>query len=743
MRIEMKMHVCHSERERRKRPRSPRTSFARDLFRDEHGFTTTSMVLSLLITLSLVFASAQVYRINSASAEVQDVADAAALAAETQVAEYMLVVRMCDAIVLSLSLTGLTVLGLGIAALCTPFTAPASAALIKASRHILKMRDTFSTRAIKVLGKLQRALPYYAAACAAGVAQANNGASSGAVYLGAALLVPSKGSIKGADDDGESEQLLDDVEEDADEIRRKAEEAEEAAKEANRSKERAFARDCGDNPEYCMFERADHLAGLAGSDNPLFTSVDTWSFSVALDRARAYYHQRAIIESPSYASLEEQARSSLRARFYRYAERELANGYVYESDGSFSAYFPHLPQNTSEMRMTALYTDVVFPVTTEVIEGDDDEEDEVVKTMHAWPGCPEAAATLELGSIEQMEEGGYETCPVCGFTASSMGNVAAASTSIPNGFEYHYDAVAREAAVYQEARHRADEPKDQVKDKVESLLDQLSKAIGAVAGKRIHVEPPGRYGAVALVVNAGSTDSAGLFGSAFVSHSATLGPRAALSAATLLDEGTNEGSTIITSLLDGLGGDANVFAGVAGIVLSCWSWMLSFYSNGQTAITDGIENGLNALPLSGESGLGTWAADALRKAIESVGLEPVELGALKPVLVNSAHVAAKAEGALGKLVSIKKAVYAHPLMSTDLFGSLLTDAESQIQSTIATAGESIEIASIQLNGDDGTSIPVTIALPDSVRQMGADAVAGLFGSIRSFYVQVTGVQVWE
>ena len=80
---------------------------ARDLFRDEQGFTTTGMVLSLLITLALVFTAAQVYRINSASAEVQDVADAAALAAENQVAEFMIIARFCDAVVLSLSLSHL------------------------------------------------------------------------------------------------------------------------------------------------------------------------------------------------------------------------------------------------------------------------------------------------------------------------------------------------------------------------------------------------------------------------------------------------------------------------------------------------------------------------------------------------------------------------------------------------------------------------------------------------------------
>ena len=116
-------------------------SAGRDLFKDESGFTTTGMVLSLLITLALVFTAAQVYRINSASAEVQDVADAAAPAAENQVAEYMIVVRFCDAVVLSLSLTGLVVTGLGLAAMCTPATAMVSEALIEAGKNLIRQRD--------------------------------------------------------------------------------------------------------------------------------------------------------------------------------------------------------------------------------------------------------------------------------------------------------------------------------------------------------------------------------------------------------------------------------------------------------------------------------------------------------------------------------------------------------------------------------------------------------------------------
>ena len=86
----------------------------------------SGMVLSLLVTRALVFSAGQAYRVGSASSEVQNVADAAALAAQNEVGEFMIVVRVCDAAVLSLSLTSLVATGLGVAALCTPASASAS-----------------------------------------------------------------------------------------------------------------------------------------------------------------------------------------------------------------------------------------------------------------------------------------------------------------------------------------------------------------------------------------------------------------------------------------------------------------------------------------------------------------------------------------------------------------------------------------------------------------------------------------
>ena len=707
----------------------------RFVFRDEHGFTTTSMVLSLLVTLSLLFVTAQVYRVNSAAAEVQDVADSAALAAENQVAEFMLVARFCDGVVLSLSLTAIVTTGLGIAALCTPVTAPASEALLKAARHLFDARDSFSNRATSALDKLQKALPFFSAACAVSVARANNVDSEGSNYLGVALLVPSKGEpiSLGAGDKGED--VLEDADEQADDIRDKAEEAEEAAEKANECKERAFLHDCGYNPNYCMYERAAHLAALSGGENPLYSSVDTWSFSAALDRARSYYLRRMSSEQAVDGSVGEQVRSTMRARFYAYAWEQVAGGYVWEDEDSFEADFPRLPKNTAEMRQTELYFEGVYLITNE----------EEGATMHAYTGCPGAVGeTLGYGSIEYMESTGLRKCPICGFRASTLGKVAAASSSIENGFEYHYDIVAREAEEYEKARREADEQKEKVEDQAGDLLDRIGEAIRECADKRIDPKPPGRFGTVAFVANVGTTSAAGGFASGFVSDAGSLGTRVAVSAATLVDEGSDEGKTVINSLLDGLREDGGVLVGAAGIVLDAWSWMLKAYCDGQSAVVDGVEAGLDSLPLVGTSGLGAWASEKLTDAIAAVGLQPAKIGALKPVILNSAHVAAKADGSFASAyVGLKQRIIGHPLVSTDLFSAVMTEAERAAIERVGEIGDSVEIASIELLGEGGPSIPITIPIPDAAKAEGVGLIQSVFEQLRSFHAETAEVRAWE
>lgn len=132
--------------------------------RDEDGMTTVGMVVSLLLALSMIFSSAQVYRIQSVSSRVQSVADAGALAAGNVVAEFMVAVRVCDSVALSLSLTSLTSTGLGIVACCVPGGQGVGAKLLEAGARVADARDSFSKTASEGLTRVQKTLPFLAAA---------------------------------------------------------------------------------------------------------------------------------------------------------------------------------------------------------------------------------------------------------------------------------------------------------------------------------------------------------------------------------------------------------------------------------------------------------------------------------------------------------------------------------------------------------------------------------------------------
>lgn len=702
--------------------------------RDEAGFTTVGMVLALLITLSLVFSSAQVYRIMSVSADVQGVSDAVALAAENEVGEFMIVVRVCDAVVLSLSLTGIVATGLGVAALCTPATAAASETLLAAGRNVMEARDSFAEKASAGLERLQGLLPFLAAANGASVAQANGGGPLSSSYLGLALLVPTEGEPIGIAAGGEGAKLADAAEGEAEELSRAGERAERAAQQANAQKEQAWRRDCGDAPGYCMYERASALAGMPASENPRYRSVDAWSFSVALDRAKAYYRCRAKAESPEGSSVDEQARSALRARFYAYAAEEVGKGYVHETEESFDALFPRLPRNTDEMRGTALYTEQSYPVT----------DGAGGPVMHAWPGCPSAGGASSFGSVSQMEDGDYATCPDCGFAASSLGKVAAASSSIDNGFEYHYAAVAEACDAYRKAREQLDPLAVEVRERAGGLFDRCRSALEEAAGCRIDARPPGRFGAVAFVVaDSNAAPSAG-FESAFVAATGRLGARAAVSAATLVADTAQEGRSVVSSLLDGLADDGGAAVGAAGVVLDCWSGMLHAYLEGQQALQQALRQAVDAVPFASASGLGTWAAAAFGEVVGALGLQPAKLDALKPVLVNSAHVAAEdASGFSARLLSAKEQAIAHPSSSTDVFSSLVTGAEQEALEGVEALDGRIQVAVIEPLGEEGPSIPLSIALPPAAKNAASGLIEDVADGIRSVYAQVTGVRAWE
>lgn len=698
----------------------------------EDGFSTVGMVLALLITLSLIFTCAKVYEVNSISAQVQETADAAVLAAENTVGEFYIVVTVCDAITFTLSLTMLVVLGIGIICACIPPTAALSKALIDASSKIGKARDSFYESARKSLDTLQKALPFVATARAQEVLRANS-SEGNSEFFGIVVLAPWQGQQDEALVFEKANQAQEAVSESEQELRDQAAKAEEAAQRANEWKQHAYTHDSGSQTQYCMYERAAQLAGMSGSSNPYFSSVDTWNFQAALSRAQTYYQLRYENEKPKGSSVDEQSNSALRKQFYSYAFKTVGEGYVHETDTSFEASFPLLPKNTEEMRQTSLYTDSIYPKTQDA---------QGLFTLHAWGGCPGCVGqpSVGSGSIKDMDGNGtYTTCPYCKFASSSMGKVAAASSNIENGFEYHYNEVAQAAREYQKARSELDPLSSEIKDLANGLLDQVFEGITEACSKRIKLLPPGHWGAVALVVDTSAPLSRFPFAFVECEGSGSLGVRSALSSSTLVRESSDEGKNVLTSFLDGLDSQ-NAAVGAAKTVLSIWSGMLGVYTGGHEALSASIENVINGIPLASASGLGTWAADEFEKRVDDVGFSPPDLLARKAVLVNSVHVLEVDSSTFSaQLLSAKQTVLQY---GESGINGAVSAAESLAGSVVESLDTEFQIATIVLL-EGKVEIPITVSLPAVVTEGLSGAFQAGIDKLYSAVASWTGARQWR
>lgn len=691
------------------------------LFRDEEGITTIGMSVSIFLCIALIFTSAQLYRISSASAEIQEVADASALAADNEVAEFVAAVNVCDAGVLSLTLLSGTLFALGVVAACIPPTAALSEKLIEAADKTMDRRDSFYDGAVKGLNALQKLLPFLAAVNAAGVAEANNTGAMDSSYFALAALIPQEGMKFESLADGKLAALSGSIDENIDDIREDSAKAEEAAKRANDAKLRAFMADCGSAPSACMYERAGCLSKISEEDNALYTNVDAWSFQVALKRIRAYYASRTMEPIASSGSIESRADSAIRKRFYEFAYEEFESAFIDDSEGAFSFKLPALFKNTDQMKQTKLYTEACYPVTQNGSE----------RTMHAWSGCPKASGASRMGSISEMDSATFSTCPSCEFRVSSMGNVAAASTNISSGFEHHYEAFREAVEEYAQARAEMDPLTQAVKDKVNPIFDAIKDVFKDAAAKRLIPDPPDKYGAIAMVVNTAKPPADSGFESSFINSGATLGTTAAVSAATLLKDDGSDGSGIISRIIGNMVGDIPVLGGFADIVADCWTGLLRAYENGQDSFNDAVESGLDSFSTSTSSGLGTWVSDALRDMVKEVGLQPADIDSRMPVLVNTGHVAIDGSTFSSSFTKLKQSSLAGSSPATGVFSSLASITGGAIKDRTDDVWVNVSSFSSSDTGRDFTIEWVLPGFGDSGSGLVDSAIASLQQGISS------------
>lgn len=709
----------------------------KDVFRDEKGITSVGMAVSMMLCLTLIFSGAQLYRTNSAASEVQEVADVAALAAESEVSEFMIAVKVCDAAILSMTLLAATIYGIGIVCACVPPLEALSAQLISLATRIRQACESFYDAAVNGLNALQQQLPFLAAAAAASVAASNNNGSMSGDYKALAVLVPQSGVDIGSMSVGSLSNLGSQAEGSAQSIREKSAHIEELSQKATEAKMKGWLADCGNavtgsGDGRCMQERANQLASLSSSYNPTFSSVETWSFQVAIDRARNYYTKRQSL-LPAYSSStppKQETKNECQYKYYGYCIKEFETCSFSESDAGVTGELPKLFNNTAGLRSSWPYNTCEFPYVS------------ATNTMHGYSYCPGIGSeTAHMAQVSLCDSDGAPMCPECEFTIETFGEVGNATSHVPTGFEYHYEQVRQAFEEYKAATNELIPLKQEVKNEVSPILDGVRDVISEVGTRRIAASPPGSAGAIVMVVNTASNAADTGFENMFVGGSTTLGARAAVSAAAPVEDASDDSGNVITSLLDGFGGGGGAAVGGARIVLDCWSKLLSVYENGQASLNDALEDGLNSISVGSSGGLGTWAADTLRSTVDAAGLAPANLKAIKPALINTGHVANADSGAFAvHFKQVKADALAASSTSTDVFTGIATNVADSVTQTIANT--SITIAEIEFPVGDIT-IPITLSLPQSVSEAAGGLVSQCLNAVTGAVASVTGTRAWQ
>ena len=600
---------------------------AMDIFVRADGYTSVATATALLASICLVLCLATVEWALSRSADVQDVADATALAGANVVARYTTIAQELDACVLSMGIAGTIVVAGGLVLSAVPGAGSAAVKAMDLGRSILDARNRFARSSAEGLRKLELLIPGAVVARSWQCAQAN--ADGGVSYMGAALPVPfaSQSDFSSLEQDVQS----DEVTEAADRMQEAADRAEEAKRRADEALERAWTADCVDEPR-CMRSRAQDLAGLYDAQNPYVASADSWTFGVAIQRSRAYYAQRLAQEEPRGDDIESRTDSAARRAFYEYALDEVnAAWYEEYEDGTVSLYLPHLARTSGEVRQTQLYDDPVWPCS---------QEEEGV-TLHAVVDCPGATGNLVgYDSVAAVDSGDVRRCDVCGMDVADLGAVASISTIATNGYEHYWQIVVEEADDYARARDEqadAERLTREASEEGERAFDRLMEQLGV---PRPNICPPGAWGCVGVVMRGGGTASPSSLTSTFA-EGVTLPAGAAASAATLAPDDA-QGDGLLSHVFDEVAAKCPSWGGALRGASGLMGRLLSSYSNAYEDVGSIAGGFLDNMDGVFGSTVASWLRGRLKKAIEAMGLQPADLRMRKPVLVSTQDVLERA-----------------------------------------------------------------------------------------------------
>lgn len=601
--------------------------------KSNRGSVTIMSGVSLFLSVVLVFSGVKVYQITSKGASIQEAADASALAAEAEVAKFYTLANTADAGVYAMNLTQVSLYGAAVVAACLG-NIPTSVELVETATKVGKARNEYANTAKETLNALQLMLPVSAAAKAAELGAAN--ADDDTSIICAAVLVPLEGE-EIAVDTSSLDKAANDIEGGMHDVQELGDKLAELYGEIDEIKEEAYKLDCGNNPAYCLYERASSLSIISGAENLFYSSSETWDFNVAFKRSLAYFSNRMNIENPgSYADTREQARSYLRRDYFEYVDSKMKNCYSRGPAETELYDWPNLYHDVASFKQSERYTESIYPVAN--------------GKVHANSALPCALGATSYISCAAFDAGNYALCEVCEFSTENVAKVGSATTNTISGYEHYFDAISKLKEQFDEKQRELDEISAELNSKVNGVAEFLKEFLSEAKNARIKVAPPGKDGAVAVATVSHNSEATTL-NNAFVNSTLEMGQGLAISGASLkVDEDESGLAMIFDRLKTEEEIDEDAIKAVAG----------------EEEVTSTF---LNELPLIGGvvNKVSKAASETIEDALESVGLDPPDLSAYKPAIVNTSEVVESDDGAFA--CALRKAKE-YSNFGSDLWGAV-------------------------------------------------------------------------
>lgn len=287
-----------------------------------------------------------------------------------------------------------------------------------------------------------------------------------------------------------------------------------------------------------------------------------------------------------------------------------------------------------------------------------------------------------------------------------LGRVAAASTSINNGFEHHWRIIVEASEEYEAARNRQAEAETRSKELAREGEGLFSEAIEQLSVARPRLCPPGAWGTVAVVARGEGTTVPTELTRAFLS-SAELPSGAAVSAAVLAPDGSTGENNVLASFFDALSAQGSLLGGALDGIMELWGSLLVGYGSAYGSVAEVGSSFLDGLDGVLGGTVGSWLKGKLKDIMHATGFDPMDMRLRKPVLTNTQDVLDKS--GFDQVSSVREMVTRLPES-----GSVEDFARAMGLWLVDEVGTgTFTVAELPIPGT-GLSIPLTIDLRELV-----------------------------